>query len=102
MPGVQRASDLRGAHACFSRVGSLVSWTIPVYSLIKNDVMEIKDCNNHVKSAIDFFGTSCAVNSLQGDKSHGKHVNKNITWETRGQKYHVEKISRGQKYLVDS
>ena len=27
--------------------------------------MDISDCNNHVKSAIDFFGTSCAVNSLQ-------------------------------------
>lgn len=34
------------------------------------------DCNNHVKSAIEFFGTSCAVNSLQdrynplGDNPH--------------------------------
>ena len=26
--------------------------------------MEIIDCNNHVKSAINFFGPSCAVNSL--------------------------------------
>lgn len=26
--------------------------------------MEIIDCNNHVKSAIHFFGPSCAVNSL--------------------------------------
>ena len=38
--------------------------------------MKISDCNNHVKSAIDFFGVSCAVNSLQdrynplGDNSH--------------------------------
>lgn len=26
--------------------------------------MEIVDCNNHVKSAIEYFGPSCAVNSL--------------------------------------
>lgn len=26
--------------------------------------MEIVDCNNHVKTAINFFGPSCAVNSL--------------------------------------
>lgn len=26
--------------------------------------MDIIDCNNHVKSAINFFGPSCAVNSL--------------------------------------
>ena len=38
--------------------------------------MNITDCNNHVKSAIGFFGTSCAVNSLQdrynplGDNPH--------------------------------
>ena len=32
---------------------------------MQNDIMPIVDCNNHVKSAIEFFGTSCAVNSLQ-------------------------------------
>jgi len=38
--------------------------------------MEVIDCNNHVKSAIGFFGPSCAVNSLSdkynplGDNSH--------------------------------
>lgn len=26
--------------------------------------MEIVDCNNHVKNAINFFGESCAPNSL--------------------------------------
>lgn len=26
--------------------------------------LEVIDCNNHVKSAIKFFGPSCAVNSL--------------------------------------
>jgi len=32
--------------------------------LMKYGRMEIVDCNNHVKSAINFFGPSCAVNSL--------------------------------------
>lgn len=31
---------------------------------MKRGNMEIIDCNNHVKSAINFFGPSCAVNSL--------------------------------------
>lgn len=26
--------------------------------------MQIHDCNNHIKSAIQYFGPSCAVNSL--------------------------------------
>lgn len=38
-------------------------------------VMEISDCNNHVKSAIDFFGTSCAVNSLQARTGEKKESN---------------------------
>lgn len=29
--------------------------------------LEIIDCNNHVKSAIKFFGPSCAVNSLSDE-----------------------------------
>lgn len=31
---------------------------------MKEGDMRIIDCNNHVKNAIDFFGKSCAVNSL--------------------------------------
>lgn len=31
---------------------------------MKHGKMEIYDCNNHVKSAIKYFGPSCAVNSL--------------------------------------
>lgn len=27
--------------------------------------LKITDCNNHVKSAIEFFGESCAPNSLK-------------------------------------
>lgn len=32
---------------------------------MKEGGMEIIDCNNHVKSAINYFGPSCAVNSLK-------------------------------------
>ena len=33
--------------------------------LIESGVMNVEDCNNHVKSAINFFGDSCAVGSLE-------------------------------------
>ncbi|XP_055700700.1 melanotransferrin isoform X2 [Phlebotomus papatasi] len=56
--------DLRGKQACFAGVGSQAGWTIPIYRLLTEGDMEIVDCNNHVKSAINFFGKSCAVNAL--------------------------------------
>lgn len=31
---------------------------------MKHGGMEVVDCNNHVKSTINFFGPSCAANSL--------------------------------------
>merc|ERR1711935_15860 len=62
---VTEMRHLQGVKACFPRVGSLAGWTIPIHKLIENKVMNISDCNNHVKSAIGFFGTSCAVNCLQ-------------------------------------
>jgi hypothetical protein len=62
---VENFEDLRGAKACFAKVGSLAGWTIPIHRLFKSGVMDVVDCNNHVKSAIEFFGTSCAINSLQ-------------------------------------
>lgn len=31
---------------------------------MKQGGMEIIDCNNHVKSTINYFGPSCAINSL--------------------------------------
>lgn len=65
MEHVETFEDLRGAKACFAKVGSLAGWTIPIHRLFKSGVMDVVDCNNHVKSAIEFFGTSCAVNSLQ-------------------------------------
>jgi melanoma-associated antigen p97 len=76
LPYVNTMSDLRGLKACFAKVGSLGGWTIPIYKLMDSGVMNIVDCNNHVKSAIDFFGISCAVSSLHdrynplGDNPH--------------------------------
>ncbi|XP_032675278.1 melanotransferrin isoform X1 [Odontomachus brunneus] len=61
---VQSLHDLRGKKACFAGVGTLASWVIPINTLMKQGGMEIIDCNNHVKSAINYFGPSCAVNSL--------------------------------------
>lgn len=61
---VRSLSDLRGKKACFSEVGSLAGWVIPVHTLMSEGGMEIIDCNNHVKSTINFFGPSCAINSL--------------------------------------
>ncbi|XP_068083079.1 transferrin 2 isoform X2 [Anabrus simplex] len=64
LPEVRSIRDLRGKKACFAGVGTQAGWVIPVYTLMKEGGMEIIDCNNHVKSAINFFGPSCAVNSL--------------------------------------
>lgn len=64
LPDVQSLHDLKGKKACFAGLGMLASWVIPIYMLMKEGGLEIVDCNNHVKSAIKYFGPSCAVNSL--------------------------------------
>lgn len=61
---VTNLRHLRGKKACFSEVGSQAGWTIPIYVLQREGDMEIIDCNNHVKTAINYFGPSCAINSL--------------------------------------
>lgn len=61
---VHSLHDLRNKKACFAYVGSQAGWNIPIYTLMKEGGMRIVDCNNHVKNAIEFFGKSCAVNSL--------------------------------------
>lgn len=60
----QSVEDLRGKTACFPFVGSLTGWTLPMALLLENGTIPVADCNNHVKSAIEFFGPSCAPNSL--------------------------------------
>nr|XP_018896656.1 PREDICTED: melanotransferrin [Bemisia tabaci] len=64
LPDVYSIRNLRGKKACFAGVGTLAGWVIPVHVLMQHGGMEIIDCNNHVKSTINFFGPSCAVNSL--------------------------------------
>nr|CAD7458026.1 unnamed protein product [Timema tahoe] len=64
MADVRSLHDLRGKRACFAEVGTLAGWVIPIFMLMREGGMEVIDCNNHVKSAIRYFGPSCAVNSL--------------------------------------
>lgn len=40
------------------------NFNISLMQLQQEGGMEIVDCNNHVKNAINFFGDSCAINSL--------------------------------------
>ncbi|KAG6461060.1 hypothetical protein O3G_MSEX012404 [Manduca sexta] len=68
LPAVQPGVGLhalRGARACFPGVGSLAGWVMPIHVLMQDGGLKIKDCNNHVKSAVEFFGESCAPNSLK-------------------------------------
>ncbi|KAJ1525243.1 hypothetical protein ONE63_010068 [Megalurothrips usitatus] len=61
---VTHLSQLRGKRACFAGVGTQAGWVLPVYTMMQHGGMQVIDCNNHVKSTINFFGPSCAVNSL--------------------------------------
>ncbi|XP_054267842.1 melanotransferrin [Macrosteles quadrilineatus] len=61
---VSNIRQIRGKKVCFPGVGSLAGWIIPIHELMRNGGLDIIDCNNHVKNAINFFGPSCAVNSL--------------------------------------
>ncbi|KAB0795605.1 hypothetical protein PPYR_12444 [Photinus pyralis] len=61
---VNHLRGLRGKKACFAGVGTMAGWVVPIHTLMNEGGMDIIDCNNHVKSATEFFGPSCAVNSL--------------------------------------
>ncbi|XP_045539893.1 melanotransferrin [Papilio machaon] len=68
LPSVQPSTGLhglRGARACFPGVGALAGWVMPVHILMQEGGLKITDCNNHIKSAVDYFGDSCAPNSLK-------------------------------------
>merc|ERR1711923_585618 len=65
LPDVYTLHDLRGKHACFAGVGTQAGWTIPLYNMIQTESMPVVDCNNYVKSTSEFFGESCAANTLQ-------------------------------------
>ncbi|XP_068625478.1 transferrin 2 [Battus philenor] len=68
LPSVQPGNGLyglRGVKACFPGVGALAGWVMPVHILMREGGLKITDCNNHIKSAVEFFGDSCAPNSLK-------------------------------------
>ncbi|XP_026754449.2 melanotransferrin [Galleria mellonella] len=68
LPDIQPGAGLyalRGVKACFPNVGALAGWVMPVHVLMQEGGLKITDCNNHVKSATEFFGESCAPNSLK-------------------------------------
>ncbi|CAG2158032.1 unnamed protein product [Oppiella nova] len=56
--------DLRGRKACFTGVGHMSGWVIPISRLLDEELLDIRDCNNMIRSAANFFGDSCAPNSL--------------------------------------
>ncbi|KAL1513778.1 hypothetical protein ABEB36_003143 [Hypothenemus hampei] len=56
--------DLKGKRACFAGVETYAGWMLPISTLMRDGIIEITDCNNHVKTASNFFGPSCAVNCL--------------------------------------
>ncbi|XP_060858920.1 transferrin 2-like [Metopolophium dirhodum] len=64
LKNVYNLGDLKGKKACFAGVGTQAGWNVPINTLISKGYMKIVDCNNHVKTTIEFFGNSCAVNSL--------------------------------------
>lgn len=61
---VKSLEDLAGTVACFPSVASMGGWVLPIAKLIKTGAMKIVDCNNHIKSASEFFSGGCAVNVL--------------------------------------
>ncbi|CAG9772274.1 unnamed protein product [Ceutorhynchus assimilis] len=56
--------NLRGKRACFAGVETYAGWMLPISTLMSDGIMDVIDCNNHVKTASSFFGPSCAVNCL--------------------------------------
>uniref|UniRef100_T1J2X7 Transferrin-like domain-containing protein n=1 Tax=Strigamia maritima TaxID=126957 RepID=T1J2X7_STRMM len=67
---VKRSSDirsiqqLRGRRACFTSVGQMAGWVLPVNAFMRSGAMPIVDCNNHLKSVANFLGPSCASNAF--------------------------------------
>ncbi|CAK9299036.1 unnamed protein product [Gordionus sp. m RMFG-2023] len=65
---IHSLKDLEGKKSCHTGVGRTAGWNIPIGALISRDVMKVKNCNNPVISASQFFKESCAPFAL--DKSH--------------------------------
>lgn len=61
---INELKDLRSRKACFSGVGQIAGWVLPIVQLLQNDLIDIIDCNNIIQNAANFFGKSCAPNAL--------------------------------------
>ena len=61
---MQRLEDLRDVKVCSPSVSSLAGWVLPMSVFIKEGIMPVLDCNNHVKTAMGFFGDGCVPDSL--------------------------------------
>lgn len=57
-------ASLKGANSCHGGVGTSSGWNIPISTLIEKQLLEIVDCNNHVKAATNFFNKMCAPDAL--------------------------------------
>ncbi|XP_014663628.1 PREDICTED: melanotransferrin-like [Priapulus caudatus] len=71
---IRSLPDLEGKKACFPSVGTS-AWNVAVAKLINSTINRI-DCNNYVKSAVDFFGDSCAPNALDDKHNLGFNPSK--------------------------
>ena len=56
--------SLRGSNSCHGGVGTSSGWNMPISTLIEKQLLEIVDCNNHVKAAAKFFNKMCAPDAL--------------------------------------
>ena len=61
---IRNLKDLKDKKVCFSGVGHLGGWIVPMSKLVNESILEVKDCNNMVKNAANFFNSSCAPNAL--------------------------------------
>ena len=55
---------MKGKNTCHGGVGLSVGWNIPISTLLEKKLLEIVDCNNHVKAAAKYFNKMCAPDSL--------------------------------------
>ena len=55
---------LKGSNSCHGGVGTSSGWNMPISTLIEKQLLEIVDCNNHVKAAAKFFNKMCAPDAL--------------------------------------
>lgn len=55
---------LKGSNSCHGGVGTSAGWNVPISTLIEMKLLDIFDCNNHVKAATKFFNKMCAPDAL--------------------------------------